>query len=187
MSITVKICGVKDVDTARAAADLGAEFLGVVLTPSRRQVPIDHARAMIGTLPQTRFVAVAQNPDEMLFEAMLQLPVWGVQIHGNGPHGWARRAQRCGRRAIAAQWDPDADVILLDNASPGIGQPRDWSVPKVGKPVWLAGGLSPDNVADVVRRLAPAGVDVSTGVERDGVKSVELIRRFIEEVHHGES
>jgi phosphoribosylanthranilate isomerase len=187
MPTSVKICGLTDAKTARAALDLGADYLGVVLTDSPRQVSLEFAEDLARDLPDARLVAVAKDPPETLFSAMLELTVWGVQIHGSAPQRWIERAQQAGKRAIAARVDPRADIVLMDNANPGSGVARDWIVPEVDKPVWLAGGISPANVADVVRRLRPAGVDVSSGVERQGVKSAELIQHFIEEVHHAEN
>ncbi|NMP22420.1 phosphoribosylanthranilate isomerase [Sulfobacillus harzensis] len=186
MATKIKICGVRDAGTADAALALGADFIGLVLTPSRRQIGVEAAQQIIRALPQGRFVAVGQNVDETLFEEMLGLGVWGVQLHGRTPRDWVRRAHQRQIRALATWLNPEADVVLLDGVEPGSGKTRDWQRPSWPRDVWIAGGLSPDNVRQVVREVAPNGVDVSSGVEVDGTKSVVRIQRFIEEVRHGD-
>ncbi len=79
-----------------------------------------------------------------------------------------------------------ADMLLLDNGR-GTGESFDWeNLDDVDRLYYLAGGLSPDNVAEAVRRYTPYGVDVSTGVETDGVKDYDKIKRFIEAVRASE-
>ncbi len=76
-----------------------------------------------------------------------------------------------------------ADMILLDHGSGGSGESFDWSLlGTLSRPFFLAGGLKPENVAEAVRMTKPYAVDVSSGVETDGRKDPEMIRRFMEEV-----
>lgn len=187
MTTSVKICGLTDVNTARQAVELGADFIGVVLTQSRRQISLVQAEDMLRALPGIAVVGVAKDVDEPLFEGMLDLPFWGIQVHGHAPENWVERAHRHGKRAIATWLDPEADVVLLDGPEPGSGRPRDWERPAWGRPLWIAGGLTPENVRSVVRDLDPDGVDVSSGVEDGGAKSLERIARFIEEVRRGDN
>jgi phosphoribosylanthranilate isomerase len=169
------------------ARDFGANFLGLVLTPSRRQVTTGQAQAIIAAVPKVQFVAVGRDVDEQLFEDMLSLNVKAVQLHGNVPQHWIVRAHEAGKWAIATTLDAAADVVLLDGAVPGSGVARAWQKPEFTRPIWIAGGLTVDNVRAVVRRLRPDGVDVSSGVEKEGSKDPDLIRHFIQEVHYGDN
>ncbi|MCY0877893.1 MAG: phosphoribosylanthranilate isomerase [Firmicutes bacterium] len=187
MRVTVKICGIQDIETARAVAALGADYLGLVLTASRRQVTIPQAKALVAKVPEAQFVAVGRDVDDALFETMLRLDVIAVQLHGRTPPEWIERAHQHGKRAIATELDAQADIVLLDNVNPGSGEPWAWYKPEFPRPIWLAGGLTPENVRQVVTTWRPAGVDVSSGVERHGVKDVALVRRFIEEVHDADN
>lgn len=186
MSTRIKICGIRDVETAREALRLGADYLGLVLTASRRQITRQRAQELVETVPGARFIAVGLDVDDVQFQAMLELSVAGIQLHGATPRDWIGRTQARGKLAVATQLDPDADVVLLDGRTPGSGEVRPWTKPAWSRPVWIAGGLSPDNVRYVVETLHPEGVDVSSGVEEDGKKSVALMARFIQEVKHGD-
>lgn len=187
MTTSIKICGLTDAKTARQAVEMGADFLGVVLTKSRRQMSVTQAEEMLEAIPGIPVVGVGKDVDEPLFERMLELPLWGIQLHGQTPEDWVGRAHRHGKRALATWLDPKADIVLLDGSEPGSGRPRHWERPAWGQPLWLAGGLTPENVRGVVRDLDPEGVDVSSGVEVDGVKSVARIAQFIEEVRRGDN
>lgn len=183
----VKVCGLKDAETARGAWRLGADYLGLVVTRSSRQVTIEDARAIAEAVPEAQFVAVGHGVDESLFDSMLGLPVAGIQLHGPTPAGWIARAKAHGKLVIATTLQEDADVVLLDGAVPGSGQAWAWNKPAFARPIWLAGGLTPYNVRRVVRELQPDGVDVSSGVEDHGQKSIDLIRLFIQEVQYGDN
>ena len=80
-----------------------------------------------------------------------------------------------------------ADYILLDSGAGGTGQTFDWSlIQELGRPYFLAGGLTPENVAEAVQQLYPYAVDVSSGVETEGVKDAEKIRSFLEAVRQAD-
>lgn len=187
MPVSIKVCGVRDVAIARAAVRLGADYVGLVLTESSRQVALHEARRLIAMVPEAQFVAVGRHVADPLFYEMLALPVAGIQLHGRTPEEWIERSQGMGKMAIATSLDKRADVVLLDGEVPGSGIPWSWEKPMFERPVWLAGGLTPDNVGEVVARIKPEGVDVSSGVEIDGEKNAELIRLFIQEVRHGDN
>ncbi len=97
---------------------------------------------------------------------------------------WIIKAFRIDSFADVAQAGASAaDMILLDHGSGGSGESFDWSLLRpLSRPFFLAGGLRPENVAEAVRMTKPYAVDVSSGVETDGRKDPEKIRRFMEEV-----
>lgn len=184
---SVKVCGIRTARAAGWAVDAGADYLGLVLSPSRRQISPQEAERLIAAFPGSKFVAVGRHVTTEWIAMALGLGVWGVQVHGQAPADWVDQVHAAGRVAIATRLDPAADVVLIDNAVPGSGVAWRWDKPIFSRPIWLAGGLTPDNVAAVVQELAPEGVDVSSGVEIGGEKDAGLIRRFIEEVHHGDN
>ncbi|PSR29933.1 MAG: phosphoribosylanthranilate isomerase [Sulfobacillus thermosulfidooxidans] len=182
MEPDVKICGVKDALTALEAHRAGADYIGLVLAPSSRQISLDQARHLVMTLPAIRFVAVVRGMTrEALQELLQKVPVFAVQYHGEANFDWVAMVHEAGRKAVATTLDERADIILMDGPEPGQGRTWDWHRPASDKPVWIAGGLTPENVGTVVRTLRPDGVDVSSGVETDGVKDIEKIRQFIKE------
>ncbi len=181
MSPVVKICGIQDPILADWSFSQGADFVGLVLAPSRRQVSLAQATAMIKAVPGP-YVAVVSSAGRGELEAILaELAVIAVQYHGSSQWDWIAEVQAKGRLAIATELEPRADIVLLDGEEPGRGKVRDWQRPKWNRPVWLAGGLTPLNVGAMVQALHPDGVDVSSGVERNGVKDRQLISQFIRE------
>ena len=179
----VKICGVSSPEVARAAWRAGADYLGLVFAESRRQVSIDQAQEIVLRAPG-KYVAVFRNMQDLdrLGRVVEAVKPAAIQFHGLGPVGWVAWTRQQGMLAVATYLaTADADVWLLDGPQPGSGLAWRWQLPPSGGPYWLAGGLRPDNVAEAIARLQPDGVDVSSGVEQGGVKSVELIQRFIEE------
>ncbi|MGQ0592338.1 MAG: phosphoribosylanthranilate isomerase [Gammaproteobacteria bacterium] len=197
--VRVKICGITRPEDGALAARLGADAVGLVFhARSPRSVTVERARAIVAALPPfvTRVgLFVDAEPDAI--EAVLSaLPLDVLQFHGDEP---AEDCRCYGRPYIKAiRMRPDADLhgfavayhdagaLLLDAFVEGIeggtGQRFDWSrVPEdLPKPVILAGGLTPDNVARALAVMRPYAVDVSGGVERDkGVKDEDKMRRFI--------
>jgi len=203
----VKICGVRTVEHARVAAEAGAGMVGLIFAVSKRQVGVEEARAVTSAryARRPRFVGVFVNEDpdtigRIAGEARLDL----VQLSGEEtPEECARLRVpytkvvhvRDSMTAddllhIANQY-VDAVAIVLDTAGMacltrwgGTGLPVDWPlaaevVRRLGRPVVLAGGLRPDNVVAAIQVVRPWGVDVSSGVETDGVKDEVKIRAFI--------
>jgi phosphoribosylanthranilate isomerase len=214
----VKICGVQEPKHARAAAAFGADFIGMVFAPSRRQVTIGQAKRIAQGLgkdtPAVRAPDVAeieaalrekrpllvgvfadQDPDTInaiAAECGLDL----VQLSGSEPWEVNEHLERPIVKCMKVREDETAGelmghyhggaVLLLDPYVPGTyggtGRARDWAVAaEVARqtPTVLAGGLTPANVGKAVRIVHPWAVDVSSGVESDGVKDPEKIRAFI--------
>jgi phosphoribosylanthranilate isomerase len=206
--LRVKICGVTSVDDARTAALLGADAVGLNFHPgSPRCVDDATAAAVLRALPP--FVeAVAVYVERPLAAVQEHLRALG-RVHTIQMHGQQREVADCypyhfvpafpvrdeaSLRAITGYldacrglgWLPAA--VLVDGHSPeqhgGTGRAAPWELLasfQPGVPLILAGGLTPDNVAEAVRVVRPYGVDVASGVESaPGKKGPDKVRRFIE-------
>jgi phosphoribosylanthranilate isomerase len=200
MSVRVKICGITRVEDALGAAAAGADALGFNLWPgSRRHLPVQAVRAIVARLPP--FVTpvglfVDQPPDEVARLAAAA-GVAAIQLHGDEPpeqcRGHALPVLKAFRVAgpadllpIARYLEAGISAVLLDGSAEGFGgtgQRFDWAlagqVPG-GRPLVLAGGLTPANVAEAVRAVRPWAVDVASGVESSpGVKDADKVARFV--------
>ena len=191
----VKICGITTEDDALLAVAMGADALGFVFAPSKRQVTPSLVADIIKRVPPeiaTIGVFRDQSPERVV-ETINATRLVGAQLHGSeSPDqvAWVRRRVRLVIKAMAAgsasvpeAGTYKADVLLLDAPDPGSGRLFDWrftaDVPS-GVRLMLAGGLNPDNVADAIAQARPWGVDVSTGVEAEpGRKDPRKLRAFI--------
>ena len=198
MFTKVKICGITRLEDALLAVRLGADALGFNFWPgSKRFVDPDTARAIVDRLPplvSAVGVFVNQPPTEVLATAA-RSGVGAVQLHGDEPYedcnGYpitAIKALRvAGPESLADMHRYRVKAFLLDAPSAGYGGSGatfDWAVARAAAeqvPVLLAGGLTPENVADAIRAVRPFAVDVASGVESaPGVKDPEKLARFIE-------
>jgi len=207
MRTRIKFCGITREADAAAAVAAGADAIGLVLA---RESPrfIEPARAAIirGRLPPfVQAVTVFRNADAATVRAAIEAVRPDLlQFHGDEtpefcasfgvPYLRAVPMKRGADVADYAQRYPTAVALLLDSHAPGEqggqGKAFDWSaVPaKAGKPLVLAGGLTPENVAEAVRRVRPYAVDVATGVESGpGIKDGNKMQRFAEEVRRGDA
>ena len=193
----IKICGITRPEDADACVDAGVEFLGFNLwRGSKRYRTAQEHAAIIARLPPTTIavgVFVHGQRDELVC-ANLARVAW-VQIHGT-PAVWTHdRITRPAIRAVPVDHPlspaslAGADYWILDTPQQGHGgggRSFDWKLadPLAGHPrVFVAGGLDPDNIGDVVRRLKPYAVDVASGVESaPGVKDHGRIRAFVQAV-----
>ncbi len=206
MRTRIKICGLTVPEEARQAALLGSDAIGLVFYPkSPRFVTIQRAREIVSALPP--FVTtVALFVDEeagRISEILRAVPIDLLQFHGDEPPEFCQQFNRPYIKAVRVREGIDlkrearryrsAHGLLLDSYQPelpgGSGKRFDWNrIPKdLPKPILLAGGLTPENVAEAIRRVRPYGVDVSSGVERfRGRKDCDKIKRFISEVHRAD-
>lgn len=203
MRVRVKICGITRPEDARAAAMLGADAIGLVFCASSpRAVSIEQAQTIVRALPV--FVTVVglfvDAAPAAIKQVLQSVRIDALQFHGHEtaeqcgryrrPYIKALRMQEDADVAVCARDYADAAALLLDTyrekIAGGTGEPFDWSrVPaNMDKPIILAGGLTPKNVAAAVRQVRPYGVDVSGGVESaKGIKDAQKMAAFIEEVN----
>lgn len=190
----LKICGLTNEADAVHAAAAGATALGVVFAPSSpRRVSADTARDIVEAVPaQVPVVGVFVNaPLEEIVAVVAHTGIRVVQLHGDEPERYAAALKMPLLRAagvdVALDSWPTA-TLLLDATSAaqrgGTGQRVDWEKAAVvasRRKTVLAGGLTPDNVAEAIASVRPFGVDVSSGVEASpGRKDRDKVSRFLE-------
>lgn len=196
----VKICGITNKEDALAACDAGADALGFVFAEAgkkrNRYIAPDDALAIIECLPPfVDTVAVVVNDPLPRLQEYLQFMDY-VQLHGDeGPEYGDVLGHRC-IKVFHTGIDFDAQEILKYKARAflidtfvsgdpgGTGETGNWNLARnavaTGRPIILAGGLNPDNIAEAIRTVKPMAVDTSSGVESaPGKKDHEQLRRFI--------
>jgi len=194
--VFVKICGITNEDDALLATALGADALGFVFAPSRRQVKPDIVRDIVKRLPReiTTVGVFKDDRPAHVVDLASRVGLHAVQLHGREPMSevkWIRERVRfviqgftAGDPSLAAAVNSPADVILVDSPDPGSGRVFDWRMAEgapSGVRLLLAGGLTSHNVADAIKLVRPWGVDVSSGVEAAaGLKDPRKLRQFIE-------
>lgn len=201
-AVRCKICGITRVEDALAAAEAGADAIGLVFySRSPRAVNVRQAKAIIAALPPFvttvgLFVDAARCE---LNETLDAVPLDLLQFHGDEtpehcegyhrPYIKALRVRPGEDIAATARPYAGASGILLDAFVAGVpggtGETFDWSLipADLPKPLILAGGLAPGNVAEAIRQVRPYAVDVSGGVEASkGIKDAEKVRAFLREV-----
>lgn len=199
MSVKVKMCGVTNVADALAAAEAGADMIGLnFYEGSPRHLTLAQAVEIHRALPPFVLrVGVFVNPDEdLVIRALGDCGLSLLQFHGDEPSEFCTQFGAMSLKAfrirdaasLAAVENFQTDAFLLDAHSKsglgGTGETFNWDLAveaqKFGKPIFLAGGLTPENVTDAVRQVQPFAVDVSSGVESaPGKKDVKKVRAFI--------
>jgi len=207
----IKICGIREEVHALAAVEAGADFVGFVFAPTRRQVSPAKAREIVDTVKKSSSAIKLAGVfvDTLASEVNRIADFCGldwVQLSGNESWEYCRqiarpiiKAIRIGqqlREEINAELtvglktlSPQRFITLLDSQVEGkyggTGITFNWRLAQqVAKefPVIIAGGLNPENVAQAIEIATPWGVDVSSGVETDGTKDIAKIKAFIEAV-----
>jgi phosphoribosylanthranilate isomerase len=207
----IKICGIRDKTDALAAVEAGADFIGLVFAPSKRRVSPAQARDIAnavkkGAIP-TKVVGVFVNAPVFQINEIADFCALDV-VQLSGDESWEYchnianpiiKTIRIGRHSaeeICADITAGSQlfarrrfITLLDSQVAGeyggTGESFDWDLAQeVAKrfPVIIAGGLDPQNVAILIKRVSPWGVDVSSGVETAGVKDIAKIKAFVEAV-----
>jgi phosphoribosylanthranilate isomerase len=193
--VLVKICGITSEADALLSVALGADAIGFVFAPSKRQVSPQAVRRIVERVPpEILTVGVFRNEaPARVVEITNSIGLKVAQLHGDetadDTHWVAERvpmtikAFPAGHRNIERIDSYGANLIMVDAESPGSGKVFDWRLAEgVVDPARLivSGGLNPDNVADAIAHLRPFGVDASTGVESSpGVKDPRKVRAFV--------
>lgn len=195
----VKLCGMTRPEDILAVNELKPEYIGFVFAKkSRRCVSKEQAKVLKGMLdPTVKAVGVFVNEAvecvaDLLNEGVIDM----AQLHGEEDEAYIRRLKEISGKEIikAVRVRSEADVIagessgadfVLFDAGAGDGKVFNWKLlESVKRPYFLAGGLGPENVGDAVMRLRPFGVDVSSGIETDGVKDALKMAKFVEAVRN---
>jgi phosphoribosylanthranilate isomerase len=192
----VKICGITNEDDALFAVAMGADALGFVFAPSPRQIAAQRVYDITRRLPPEILTVGVFRDDHptRVIDTVHRAGLKAAQLHGHESPAWVADVSAAVRWVIkgVVAGGPEAriadrigtDLVLVDAPNPGSGKVFDWTMidelPE-GPRYILAGGLTPENVANAVERAMPWGVDVSTGVEREpGKKDPMKVKQFIE-------
>jgi len=196
--VKIKICGLTRREDVEAANVLLPDYIGFVFAESKRRVTPAQAAALKRLLrPEITTVGVFVNaPASDILHLAVTSTINAIQLHGTEDEAFVREVKRRTPLPIikavgirqpgdAQAWDASAaDFLLLDNPRGGSGQPFDWqAIGPLRKPFFLAGGLNPANVAQAIQATHPFAVDVSSGVETNGVKDTEKMCAFMLRAH----
>ncbi|EGU69458.1 N-(5'phosphoribosyl)anthranilate isomerase [Streptococcus mitis bv. 2 str. SK95] len=191
----VKICGLSNKEAVETAVSAGADYIGFVFAPSKRQVTLEEATELAKLIPvNVKKVGVFVSPSRaQLLEAIEKVGLDLVQVHSQVADELFEDLPCASIQAVQVDGNghvpnSQADYLLFDAPVAGSGKTFDWGqldTSGLAQPFFIAGGLNEDNVEEAIQHFTPYAVDVSSGVETDGQKDQEKIRRFIERVKHG--
>jgi phosphoribosylanthranilate isomerase len=199
----IKVCGITRLEDAEAAVEAGAGALGFVFWPnSPRFIDPHRARSIVGLLPPfvTTVGVFVDQPASYVNGVAALVRLGAVQLHGDEDLGYAAQMARPTVKAIGVHAHTEATIadawparitVLLDvhdsRRRGGTGRTIDWAMAAAVAArhrAILAGGLTPDNVAQAVAQVHPFGIDVSSGVESSpGIKDHARIRALFEALH----
>lgn len=199
----IKFCGMRFPGDVETANELKADHIGFVFARKSRRYVKDEEAHRLSLLARSDIVKVGVFVDEDI-DHIISLFDGGVidvaQLHGHEDEDYIKRLRHIGEmevwKAFSVRTHDDiklanasgADLVLLDNGAGGTGEGFDHALLNgVKRPFILAGGLSPENVGDIVRVLRPYAVDVSSGIETDGVKDAAKMRAFAEAVRRAKN
>ncbi|WP_107838282.1 phosphoribosylanthranilate isomerase [Metasolibacillus meyeri] len=193
----VKICGLKMPEHVETAVQAGADFVGFVFAPSKRRIAVEEAKELAKQIPtNVKKVGVFVNEDAETIRTIAEtVPLDYIQYHGDETNDFIQQIGLPALKAFSVHNADDVkkaaafgvDYYLFDAPGTdfrgGSGHTFDWSLLEEAsipsEKVIVAGGLTVDNVAEAIQFFQPVAVDVSSGVERDGVKDSALIQAFI--------
>ena len=202
----VKMCGISNVETIPAIIDAKPDYMGLVFAPSKRQVTVDQAKTLVEELHKQyavrynsetiKTVGVFVNETvENLLKIAEEVKLDVIQLHGDEDESFIQilkeqsnvevwKAIQVRSAADAEKWiDSSADMLLFDayhkDERGGTGEVFDWSsLDEFERPFMLAGGIDSTNVARAIRTVRPYGIDISSGIETEGVKDDEKMKAF---------
>ena len=195
----VKMCGISKVETISAIVDAKPDYMGLVFAPSKRQVTVEQAKTLVDELHkhyEIKTVGVFVNETvENLLKIAEEVKFDVIQLHGDEDESFIQtlkeqsnveiwKAVQVRSAADAEKWiDSCADMLLFDayhkDERGGTGEVFDWSsLDEFERPFMLAGGIDSTNVARAIRTVRPYGIDISSGIETEGVKDNEKIKAF---------
>ena len=198
----IKLCGLSRIEDIEAANNLKPDFIGFVFAAkSKRRVSHLKAAELKSKLnPETKAVGVFLDDDLDTVGALMNLGIVDmVQLHGSEDEEYIAKLRAITDKPIIKAFiinnendvrlaeESSADYILLDGGK-GEGRAFNWKLlEEIKRPFFLAGGLNTDNAEAAVADLHPFAVDVSTGIETDGVKDKEKMTAFVAAVRKGEA
>jgi len=191
----IKICGIKSEDAVEVLNRTLPEYTGFMFyEKSKRYISVERASALRDKLDKrvkTVGVFVDEDPKKILDIARKGI-IDIIQLHGSENDGYINAVKSGTGIPVIKAFRIDsaeditraqksaADMVLLDSGSGGTGTSFDWRLIRdIGRDYFLAGGLSPESVEEAIRAVSPFAVDVSSGVETDGIKDAEKIEEFI--------
>ena len=195
----VKMCGISKVETIPAVVEAKPDYMGLVFAPSKRQVTVEQAKTLVEELHkqyEIKTVGVFVNETvENLLKIAEEVKLDVIQLHGDEDEAFIQSLKECTNvevwkavqvrsAADAEKWiDSSADMLLFDayhkDERGGTGEVFDWSsLDAFERPFMLAGGIDSTNVARAIRTVRPYGIDISSGIETEGVKDNEKIKAF---------
>jgi phosphoribosylanthranilate isomerase len=195
--IKLKICGITNEKDAIMVSNLGADAIGFVFAESKRKITPERAKKIIEKLPP--FITTVGIFMNAKFDEVNKIAEYvsldAVQLHGNESPKYCNKMNRKVVKGILVTKNDSKESLLkkMENYSvaayildpgTGSGETFDWDIAVgIEKPIIIAGGLSPENVRLVIKKLHPYGVDVSSGVEKEyGKKDMKKVKKFITEV-----
>lgn len=197
--VKLKFCGLSRKEDILAVNELLPDYIGFVFAPSKRQVTPHWAKELKRLLrPEIKSVGVFVNAKaELLTELCQDKVIDLVQLHGNETEEYIARLKKAVTqpviKAVRVQSTADitaasqssADYLLLDTYRKGqyggVGQTFDWSlIPAITKPFFLAGGLKEENIRQALAACQPFALDLSSGIETNGVKDKEKMKNILE-------
>ena len=198
----IKLCGLSRIEDIEVANTLKPDFIGFVFaSKSKRRVSHLKAAELKSKLnPETKAVGVFLDDDLDTVGALMNLGIVDmVQLHGSEDEEYIAKLRAITDKPIIKAFiinnendvrlaeESSADYILLDGGK-GEGRAFNWKLlEEIKRPFFLAGGLNADNAEAAVAHLHPFAVDVSTGIETDGVKDKEKMAAFVAAVRKGEA
>lgn len=194
----IKLCGLSRPQDIQTANRLMPDYIGFVFAPkSRRYVPPEKAEALRRLLrPEISAVGVfVREAPETVAELLSRRIIDIAQLHGGEDAEYIARLRTLTGKPLIQAFRIDtqqdilaaeaskADFVLLDSGNGGTGTTFDWSlIRKIRRPYFLAGGLCPGNVRRAIASLKPYAVDVSSGIETDGIKDESKMTEFVHAV-----